>query len=438
MSVRSTYYLVGSLNWFAIVLPMAVMVLLAQTRGFSLSQIGLYMGLYSLTIIALELPSGALADTVGRKRILLVAFALAAVARLVFLFTFDIVTLLSFAVLSGASRALSSGALEAWFIDALQADDADVDIQPALATGNSFHLLGLASGTLVGGVLPMLFSALPTSAEAVLTPLSSTVLASVVVQLIALAVCATTMKEPRPERSITPSGDYGLTRSGASDRGLRNVREVLADALELTKRNRTLQLLLGAELVVGLVLMTSELLWQPFYATNIGVGSDHTLVLGVVLAGCFGMGMVGNLAATPLSRLLGKRYAVVAGLFQLLQAASFGLLALQTNLLLATACYWSTYVMRSAWSSPHATLFNREVPANRRSMMLSVQSLVSFAGSFLGSVTLGPLAEATSIPVAWFTCGGLIASTAVSYLVLARLDDRVAGSGEPRVAGTVK
>lgn len=212
------------------------------------------------------------------------------------------------------------------------------------------------------------------------------------------------------------------------------MRQVLVDAYELTRRNRTLQLLLGADLAVGLVLTGSELLWQPFYALHIGVGSDDTMVLGVVLAGCFAMGMLGNLAATPLSRLLGKRYALVAGLFQLLQAASFGLLAWQTNLFFATACYWSTYVMRSAWSSPHATLFNREVPAKRRSVMLSVQSLVAFGGSFLGSVTLAPLAETTSIPVAWLACGGLLAVTSTIYLVLNRLDDRTAERAEPQLA----
>lgn len=417
MSVRGTYYLVGGLNWFATVLPMAVMVLLAQTRGFSLSQIGLYMGLYSLTIIALELPSGALADAAGRKRILLVAFALAAAAKLVFLFAFDLVTLLAFAVLSGTSRALSSGALEAWFIDTLQAEDPDVELQPALATGNAFHLLGLACGTLLGGVLPQLFDQLPATATSVLTPLSTTVVAAVIAQLLALGVCAVALREAPLGRPTAPSKRPGRQ---ALRSGLRVVREVLADAYTITRHNRTLQLLLGADLIVGLVLTGSELLWQPFYAVHVGLGADDTMILGVVLAGCFAMGMVGNLAATPLSRLLGKRYALVAGLFQLLQAASFGLLAWQTNLLLATACYWSTYVMRSAWSSPHAALFNREVPGERRSVMLSVQSLVAFGGSFLGSVTLAPLAEVASIPVAWLVCGGLLTLTTLLYLALDR------------------
>src|SRR5690606_4515062 len=88
------------------------------------------------------------------------------------------------------------------------------------------------------------------------------------------------------------SGSAARRSAGQALRsGLRAVRQVLADAYTLTRHNRTLQLLLGADLVVGLVLTASELLWQPFYAAHVGVGADDTLILGVVLAGCFAMGM---------------------------------------------------------------------------------------------------------------------------------------------------
>lgn len=415
MNARRTYYAIGALNWFATVLPMAVMVLLAQSRGLSLSEVGLYMGLYSLTIVLLELPSGAIADSVGRKRVLVAAFAMAAISRLVFLAAFDLFAFLLFAALSGVARAFGSGALEAWFIDALQAEDPAVDLQPALATGNVFHLGGLAVGTLVGGLLPRLFAFLPSSPTAVLTPLSTTVVASVLVQLGVVALTAIVMREPRPTIAMAATGLGGAWR-----RGLASVGRVLGDAFTLTRDSRTLRLLLSVDLVIGVVLTASELLWQPFYAGRLGVGAADTPVLGAVLAGCFAMGMVGNLAATPLTRLFKRRYALVAGLFQALQAASFVLLAWQTNLLLATAFFWSTYLMRSAWSSPHATLFNREVPGSRRSVMLSVQSLVNFVGSFVGSVVLGPLAQATSISLALLLCAGLLGLSVALYLAIDR------------------
>src|SRR5690554_2408063 len=153
LPVRPAYYLVTSLNWFGAVLPMTVMVLLAQARGMSLAEVGLFMGVYSVVVAVLEVPSGALADSLGRKRTYLLGGAVAAVARVAALLAFDLPGFMAFALLLGASRALTSGALEAWFVDALQEEDADVDLQPALAAAGSYQLAALALGTLAGGAL---------------------------------------------------------------------------------------------------------------------------------------------------------------------------------------------------------------------------------------------------------------------------------------------
>jgi len=64
-------------------------------------------------------------------------------------------------------------------------------------------------------------------------------------------------------------------------------------------------------------------------------------------------------------------------------------------------------------------------------VMLSVQSLVNFAGSFVGSIVLGPLAQATSISVAWFVCAGLLGLTLFLYLAV---DRRRAARGQSRAA----
>lgn len=416
MKLRPTYYLVSSLNWFANVLPMAVMVLLAQSRGLSLAEIGYFVGLYSLTVVLFELPSGAMADAIGRKRIYLLAGCVGIAAKAAFLYAFGLPMFLVYAVLFGMSRALASGALEAWFIDALQADDPDVDLQPPLATAGVWNLAALALGTFAGSALPGLFAFLPQSATAVLTPLSVTLVASMAGSVGVLLLTALVVKEAPRARAV---GDAAPGLLGSFRSGFASLGAIVADAARLTSGNRVLLLLLGADLVVGLALTASENLWQPFFADRLGGATpENTILFGVILAGSFGMGMLGNLVATPLTRLLGKRYALVAGLFQLLQGGMFLLLALQGGAVAATGLFWLTYVTRSAWSSPHATLFNQQVPGSHRSVMLSVQSLVGFGGAFIGSIALGPLAEATSISTAWLVSGGLVAVGALFYLPL--------------------
>ena len=425
MGLRPTYYLVSSLNWFANVVPMAVMVLLAQSRGLSLAQVGYFIGIYSLTVVVLELPSGAMADALGRKRIYLLAGAIGIVAKAVFLFAFGLPMFLAYGVLFGVSRAFASGALEAWFIDALQAENPHVDLQPPLAAANAWNLAALAVGTLAGSALPKLFGYLPQNELAVFTPLSMTLVASLAASCVVLALTAVVVKEaPRalaPERARDggPLASFG--------RGFRSLGTIVVGAARLTSANRTLLLLLGVDLVAGIALIASENLWQPFFAQRLGGATpDNTIVFGVVLAGSFAMGMLGNLVATPLSQLLKKRYALVAGLFQLLQGGAFLLLAAQGGVAAATGLFWLTYVTRSAGSSPHATLFNEQVPGSHRSVMLSVQSLVGFLGAFVGSVALGALAGATSIALAWTVSGGLLALAALLYLPLTGIGERPA------------
>lgn len=409
--VQATYYFVTALYWFATVLPMAVMVLLAQARGLSLSQIGLYIGLYSLTIVVLEVPTGGLADALGRKRVTLLAYGLAVLAKVVFLVAFSFPAFLGYAVLWGTARALSSGALEAWFIDALQAIDPNIEVQPPLALAGTFELLAVALGTLAGGVLPQLFTHLPEEGTAVLTPLSTTVVASILMNLVVLLAVALLVDEKRSRTE---------TLKGSLRTGFQELPLILQDAYSLTRHNHALLLLLGTELAGGFALIGIETLWQPFFAHRLGGGVQNTVLFGFLLAGSFGAGMLGNLAATPLSRLFGKRYALVAALFQLLQGAMLIVLAWQVSAATATLFLWLTYLTRGTRNSPHAALFNAEVPSQRRSVMLSVQSLVGFAGAFLGSILLGFLAEAVSISVAWTLSGCFVAATTGFYLLLDR------------------
>lgn len=411
LDVRKTYALVTSLSWLFAVLPMPVMVLLAQSRGISLTEIGVVMALYSVTVAALEVPSGALADTLGRKRTFLLGGLLAIASRVAAVLAMDTAGFIVFALLFGVSRALTSGTLEAWFVDALQEEDASVDLQPALAAAGSFQLAGLAIGTLAGGALPDLFAGLST--EGFLTPLAVPMLASAAGQVVVLAVTAALVLERR------------AANAKAAPRALAaHIRGALASAV----RTPHLRLLLLAEMAVGATVAASENLWQPFFA-----GLPHqlfgggTTAMGVILAGSFGVGILGNVLATAVSSALGGRHALVAALFQVLQGGAFVALALSGGFLAAAALFWGTYLSRSAWGSPHQALYNREVGSRERSVMLSVSSLASFLGAAAGSVALGAVADGSSIGTAWSVAGALVAVTALLYVRFERLPRHEAG-----------
>ena len=416
-SVRRRYYVITFLTWFATALPLSLTVLLAQARGIGLAEVGLALGIYSLTVVALEAPTGGLADAVGRKRVALLAFALAALYHLAFLFAFSFPALLLALILYGVSRALSSGALDAWFVDALQEADPDVDLQPALAGAETVGLAALGLGTLLGGALPRFFTMLPPDGTAILTPLAVPIVAALAVKLLLVAAVALLIHEERPV-------------GGASWRaGFRAVPGLVGDAASLSRANPRLLLLMSASFVSGLAVISLEALWQPHFAALVdsAAGGPPTMLLGVLMAGSFVAGMGGNLLAGGMARRLGGRNALVSAIARLLQGASIVALAVAGAFIPAAGFFWLAYLMRGVGLSPHATLLNAEIPAERRSAMLSVQSLAAYLGSFVGGAGLGYVAEHASIPAAWLIAGALTVVSLVPYLILDARRDRAEG-----------
>ncbi|MGH8047497.1 MAG: MFS transporter, partial [Chthoniobacterales bacterium] len=99
--------------------------------GLTLEQYSLLNVAWAVAIVTLEVPSGALADVIGRKRMVVLAASLMVAEMLLFAFaptgrpTLLFVMLLLNRILSGAAEASASGADEALAFDSLPADGRD-------------------------------------------------------------------------------------------------------------------------------------------------------------------------------------------------------------------------------------------------------------------------------------------------------------------------
>jgi len=67
------YTLNQTFHWFMIGLLFPVFVLFQMDKGLDLFQLGITNGVRAATIIFLELPTGGLSDTIGRKRVYLMS-----------------------------------------------------------------------------------------------------------------------------------------------------------------------------------------------------------------------------------------------------------------------------------------------------------------------------------------------------------------------------
>jgi DHA1 family quinolone resistance protein-like MFS transporter len=413
--IQRRYYLIITLFWLSVGLPLALMVLLIQARGLDLFQIGILMGVYSLTIVLLEIPTGGLADTIGRKPVAITAYSFMFISGIVMLLAFSFGAFLLAWVLNAIGRALASGSLDAWFVDALQAVDPNVDIQPALAKAGTFTLLALGVGTLVGGLVPYLFPGLPPEGTSILTPYSMTVVLSLFVKLFLIAAVVILVRE-----------NWQATEGDNLVNGFKQMPVIISDAVNLSRHNTTLVLLLVIGLISGLALASIETFWSPRFADLLGGIEGNSFVFGLVMAGNFLAGMAGNLGSVSLSRRLKKRYGLLGAIFQGAQAILLILLAMQAGIIPAIGIFWMIYLSMGVINSPHATLVNNEIPAERRSSMLSVQSLMAYLGGIMGSFVLGFIANRISISAAWIAAGSLLLISSLIYLQVDRQSAKVA------------
>ena len=122
-SARTRYLILVGLRWLPTGLLIPIIVLLALSRGLSLTEIGVVFGLQGLVVLFLELPTGGLSDALGRRPVLILA-SLVGLVSLSLLYVADSVALFAAAtILQGVYRALDSGPLEAWYVDATLAAD---------------------------------------------------------------------------------------------------------------------------------------------------------------------------------------------------------------------------------------------------------------------------------------------------------------------------
>jgi hypothetical protein len=402
-TVRSaTRRLVGltALRWLPVGLTTPIMVLLAQSRGLTLGEIGVLFTVHGVVVLALELPTGGLADVLGRRAVVVVGALLHLASCVV---TATATTFLGFLVgvlLLGVGRALDSGPVEAWYVDTVHRIDPAADVAPGLAKHSAADGGGLAVGAVVGGFLPALLGG----------ALAVPFLAAAALDLVFVAAVLRLLTEDRPRRE----GSVGA----ALVAGVREVPATVAGAVRLSVTDGPMRLVLLLTAVGGIGLVGCELLGPVRFAELAGGADDGAAVYGVVLAISFGVAALGAMATTWLRRLLGGSTRITCVVLSVFGAAGLAVFAGPDLLVVAAIGFASYYVAHGAtWPLLSAVLHTR-VTAAHRATAVSAMSLAMALGGILGNLVVPGLAQAASVEVALLAVAGVVLLGAVASVRL--------------------
>ncbi len=118
-------YLIKIAKWFSLIMP--IVVLFYNENGLEQFDIFLLQGIYSVSIVVLEIPSGYFADVLGRKKTIIIGAVLGFIGFSVYSVSYGFWTFLIAEVILGFGQSLISGADSAMLYDSLLANKKERD-----------------------------------------------------------------------------------------------------------------------------------------------------------------------------------------------------------------------------------------------------------------------------------------------------------------------
>ncbi|MEM9081660.1 MAG: MFS transporter [Verrucomicrobiota bacterium] len=357
--------------------------------GLSREQFLTLNAIWAATIFLLEVPSGALADTIGRRKLILASAIMMIIEMACLLFAPQnggwllFLLVLTNRILSGASEAAASGADQALAFDTLKAAKEHEQWDEVLATVMSFRSIGFFSAMILGAIAydPSLFAPIvPALADLDRNLTLRFPLALVFIQGLICLVLAIRMQEPEQE----------------NDKPTPSLKEAFATTLSAAKWVFTTPL--ACMVVLGGVLGDSfsrnfATLTSDYYRfIDIPTWLFGFLGAATAVTGFFMPKVYKALGErlTPRSHLLVIMLVAVTGL--LLLAPAWPWWGILPGLIVMTTLGWTDFVSSKE--------LNRLADSSKRATILSVKGLALNLG--YGTATL-----AFSLAVASFKNNGL-------------------------------
>lgn len=444
------FLLLTATRWLPVGLTFGMTVLLPAERGIPLGELGLILAAQGVVTLLLEVPTGSVADTWGRRPLLVVAGIIALAATVLFVVASSLWLFALASALQGVYRALDSGPLESWYVDTAQAAAPGVAIERTLARAGTVLGCAIAGGAVVGGGL-VAWHPVGHGSALVLPFVVSTA-------LIALhtALTAALVREPRrgsragalgdvPDGAGLSSGPGGGAAPGREGDGAGEGRERDGGASGSAAPAPTgwrallrttvsgLGLLRGSKVLRGLVLV--EVFWAlamigfetlaPLRLSDL-LGSEAAAA--ALFAPASGAAWALFAVGSWLAGLAGARWGVAtsAMIARVVNGVFVALMALNAGVVGLLAAYGLAYLSHGGAGPLHSTLLHRCASSENRSVVLSLNSMIASGTYSVALLVVLPAAQDWGTGPALVGLGVLSTLGALFYLPARRAEREAA------------
>ena len=361
---------------------------------------------FTAGMVLFEVPTGIVADTVGRRYSYLLGTVTLSTSTLLYVLLWQIeAPFWQWAVVSvliGLGFTFFSGAVEAWLVDALTATGFTGEMESVFGRGQVVTGVAMLTGSVAGGFI------------AQETSLGVPFVLRGLILVVMFVVASRLMHDIgfNPEKGGKP---------------LAEMRKIASATIEYGWRVPAVKWLMVEALFTGGVGIYGFYALQPYLLELYGDPQAY-MIAGLVAAIVAGAQILGGMAAPRIRRLFHRRTSA------LIATAALGVLTLA--LIGVFESFWAVIGLIVVWSLLFAasmpirqTYLNGLIPSQQRASILSFDSLMDSSGGVVVQPVLGRAADVWGYAPS-YVMGAGIAAVALPFLALSRRQNAAADTVE--------
>jgi MFS family permease len=364
---------------------------------------------FTAGMVVFEVPTGIIADTVGRRASYLLGTVTLSASTLLYVLLWEVgAPFWQWALVSmllGLGFTFFSGAVEAWLVDALAATGFTGELETVFGRGQIVSGVAMLSGSAAGGLV------------AQLTSLGVPFVMRGIVLVVTFVIAFRMMH------------DVGFTPVKGG-RPLAEMRRIASSSIEYGWRVPAVKWLMLQGLFTGGVGIYAFYALQPYLLELYGDPEAYQIA-GLVAAIVAGAQILGGMAAPRIRERFRRRTSALISMA--------ALSALSLALIGAIESFWAVLALITVWgllfaaTMPiHQTYLNGMIPSQQRATIISFDSLMNSTGGVWAQPVLGRAADAWGYAPSYLLGAG-ISALAVPFIALSRRQNSQADfvSGAP-------
>src|SRR5919106_43677 len=405
-SIQRTYLLLLLGNTLAASLIWGINTIFLLDAGLSNLEAFAANAFFTAGMVLFEVPTGIVADTVGRRYSYLLGTVTLSASTLLYVLLWQIeAPFWQWAVVSvliGLGFTFFSGAVEAWLVDALTATGFTGELETVFGRGQVVAGVAMLTGSVGGGFI------------AQQTSLGVPFVVRGVILVVMFVVAFRLMHDVgfNPEKGGRP---------------LAEMRKIASATIEFGWRVPAVKWLMVEAFFTGGVGIYGFYALQPYLLELYGDPQAY-LIAGLVAAIVAGAQILGGLAAPRIRRLFHRRTSA------LILTAVLGVITLA--LIGIFDSFWAVIGLIVVWSLLFAasmpirqTYLNGLIPSQQRASILSFDSLMDSSGGVVVQPVLGRAADVWGDAPS-YVMGAGIAALGLPFLALSRRQNAAADTVE--------